>query len=271
MEVISVGDGSDFMVADVVGLIVEVLIGMLEVDNENEFLCIVVEVVFGIVVGVAVGATVNVEIDCVVDNTVVVRVEFGIKVVDHKIVFVFDFCVLLDRDVEVSVLVLKVVVDAVVDAVVDVSVLIGREVEIVGVVSISKDIVVDAIDVVDVVVVKSFGDGAFIADADTHGSIVSNEVLLAVVENDPVEMSIIGIVEIGSGSVTNVVDAVEIYDLVGDDVVVVECGMVDWVGVVSNLEEVETVISLVVSSKIDFIYIVVFWIIPVCSNSFDSV
>ena len=255
-----------------------------------------VEVVFGIVVDVAVGAMVDVEIDCVVDNTVVVRVEFGIKVVaenfndpivasgggldvtdaevDHKVVFVFDVgssrCVVVGNTVDVSVLVLKVVVDAVVDAVVDVSVLIGTEEEIVGVVSISKDIVVDEIDVVDVVVVTSFGDGAltFTVDADTHGSIVSDDVLLAVVGNDPVDMSIIRIVEIESGSVTNVVDADEIYDLVGavdivveddrvdsldDGVVVVEYGMVDWVGVVSNLEEVETVISVVVSSEIDFI------------------
>ena len=122
---------------------------------------------------------------------------------------------------------------------------------------------------VDVVVVTSFGDGAlnFIVDADTHGSIVSDEVLLAVVGNDPVDMSIIRVVEIESGSVTNVVDAVEIDDLgavdmvvevdgagsLDDDVVVVEYGMVDWVGLVSNLEEVETVVSVVVSSEIDFI------------------
>ena len=103
---------------------------------------------------------------------------------------------------------------------------------------------------VDVVVVKSFSDGAltFIVDADTHGSIVSNEVLLDVVGNGPVEMSIIRIVEIGSESVTNAVDAVEIDDLVGavdmvvevdgagsldDDVVIVEYGMVDWVDLVS--------------------------------------
>lgn len=79
-----------------------------------------VEVVFGIVVDVAVGAMVDVEIDCVVDNTLVVRVEFGS--LDGT-----DAEVLLDRDVEVSVLVLKDVVDAVVDAVVEVSVLIGKE------------------------------------------------------------------------------------------------------------------------------------------------
>ena len=110
-----------------------------------------VEVVFGIVVDVAVGAMVEVEIDCVVDNTVVVWVDFGIKVVenfddpivasgggldvtdaevDHKVVFVFDVgtsrCVVVGSTVDVSVLVFKVVVDAVVDAVVDVSVLIGK-------------------------------------------------------------------------------------------------------------------------------------------------
>ena len=107
-----------------------------------------VEVVFGIVVDVAVDPMVDVEIDCVVDNTVVVRVEFGIKVVaenfndpivasggglditdaevDHKVVLVFDVCVVVDIAVDVSVLVLKIVVDAVVDAVVDVSVLIGK-------------------------------------------------------------------------------------------------------------------------------------------------
>lgn len=102
---------------------------------------------------------------------------------------------------------------------------------------------------VDVVAVTSFCDWAltFIVDADTHGSIVSDEVLLAVVGNDPVDMSIIRVVEIESGSVTNFVDAVEIDDLgavdmvvevdgacsLDDDVVVVEYGMVDWVGLVS--------------------------------------
>ena len=103
---------------------------------------------------------------------------------------------------------------------------------------------------VDVVDVTSFSDGTltFIVDADTRGSIVSDEVLLAVVGNGPVDMSTIRIVEIESGSVTNVVDAVEIYDLVGavdivvevdrvdsldDDVLVVEYGIVDWVGLVS--------------------------------------
>ena len=91
---------------------------------------------------------------------------------------------------------------------------------------------------VDVVDVTSFSDGAltFIVDADTRGSIVSDEVLLAVVGNDPVEMSIIRIVEIGSGSVSNIVDAVEIDDVVwavdgagllDDDVVVVVYDMVD--------------------------------------------